>query len=383
MMRVSGPWLTDSGTQKVFGILTEAGYQALFVGGCVRNAILGAPVRDLDISTDALPETVTKLANSAGLRVVPTGIEHGTVTIVSGRHAHEVTTFRKDIATDGRRAVVAFTTRIEEDALRRDLTMNALYARADGRVIDPLGGLDDLLARRVRFIQDPEARIREDYLRILRFFRFHAWYGDPEGGLDREGLAACAALADGLMTLSKERIGAELLKLLAAPDPGPAAAAMQHAGCLARILPGADTRYLPILMTTEAALDLQPDAIRRLTVIGGEDQAKLLRLSKKDAARLKVLTNAATGLQRPAELGYRLGATDGLDAIALRSAFSETPVPPNAVAACRRGATATFPVRAADLMHGYSGAALGRKLAELESAWIASDFSLTRAELLA
>ena len=173
-MRVAGEWIENTATQAVCAALTSAGWQALFVGGCVRNAALGLAVNDIDIATDAVPETVTILAENAGFKVVPTGIDHGTVTVIAGGMPHEVTTFRRDIETDGRRAVVAFTAALHDDAARRDFTMNALYARPDGTVVDPLGGLDDLLRRRLRFVGHPEDRIREDYLRILRFFRFTA-----------------------------------------------------------------------------------------------------------------------------------------------------------------------------------------------------------------
>ena len=195
-MKISGDWLTRAETQAVCAMLTAGGYQVLLVGGCVRNALLGAPVADVDIATDAPPQIVSDLAENAGLKAVPTGINHGTVTIIAGGIPHEVTTFRRDVETFGRHAKVAFSTRLNDDAARRDFTMNALYARPDGTVLDPLNGLPDLVARRVRFVGDPEQRIGEDYLRILRFFRFHAWYGDPAGGLDPDGLAACAANAE-------------------------------------------------------------------------------------------------------------------------------------------------------------------------------------------
>ena len=229
-MRVSGDWIDTPATQAVCHAIEGAGHQALFVGGCVRNALLGRPVSDIDIATDADPHTVSDIAEKAGFKVAPTGIDHGTVTVIAQGIPHEVTTFRQDIETDGRRAVVAYSPHIEDDAARRDFTMNALYARRDGTVIDPLGGLPDLLARRLRFVGDADARIREDYLRILRFFRFHAIYGDPEGGIDAEGLAACARHAPAISGLSAERIGAEMRKLLAAEDPAPSVAAMERAG---------------------------------------------------------------------------------------------------------------------------------------------------------
>lgn len=381
-MRVAGEWLTDPRTQAVCRLLIDAGYQALFVGGCVRNALVGAPVDDIDISTDAVPEKVTDLAEKAGFKAVPTGIEHGTVTVVADGLPHEITTFRHDVETDGRRAVVAFTTRVEEDALRRDLTMNALYARPDGEVVDPLGGLPDLLARRVRFIEDPEARIREDYLRILRFFRFHAWYGDPSEGLDPDGLAACAALSDGIDTLSKERVGAEMRKLLTAPDPGPSVAAMQQAGCLQPVLPGADSRWLPILVALEPVLAAQPDPLRRLAVLGGEDAAERLRLSRRDARLLETLRAWAMGTAPPDELGYRLGRDNARDALLVRCALTESPVASGTAQAIARGASAVFPLKAADLMPKFEGAALGDELKRLESEWIASGFTLGRDDLL-
>ena len=265
--RITGDWLDHPGTQALCAAMETAGHRALLVGGCVRNALLGVEVADVDLATDATPQTVSTIAEAAGFRPVPTGIDHGTVTVIAGGKPHEITTFRRDVETDGRRAVVAYSTDIQEDAQRRDFTMNALYADRHGTLIDPLGGLPDLLARRVRFVGDPETRIREDYLRILRFFRFHAAYGDPDGGIDPEGLAACAALADGLDGISRERIHAELRKLLAARDPAPAVAAMSQAGVLARVLPGADPRALAPLVHLDAAQP--PRWLRRLAVLGG------------------------------------------------------------------------------------------------------------------
>jgi len=253
-MRVQGDWLLHAGTQALCRALEVGGFQALFVGGCVRNALIGAPVNDIDVATDATPEMVTKLAKIAGFKVIPTGIDHGTVTVIAQGAVHEVTTFRQDIETNGRHAVVRYSTSVIEDAERRDFTMNALYARPDGVVVDPLGGLPDLVARRVRFVGDADARIIEDYLRILRFFRFFAWYGDPAQGVDVEGLAACAAHSAGIETLSRERVGAEFRKLLSAPDPSLAIAAMVQSGVLAAALPGADAKALPILGAFRGAI---------------------------------------------------------------------------------------------------------------------------------
>jgi len=379
-MILAGNWLTHPGTQGLCKALELAEYRALFVGGCVRNAILGVPVADIDFATDATPDVVTQIAESAGFKVVPTGIDHGTVTVVAKGLPHEVTTFRRDVETDGRRAVVAFSTLIDEDAARRDLTMNALYADASGKVIDPLGGLADTLARRVRFVGDPETRIREDYLRILRFFRFHAAYGDPEGGLDAEGLAACAALSDGLTAVSPERIGAEMRKLLAARDPAPAVGAMAAAGVLARILPGADPRALAPLVHLEAGRP--PVWLRRLVVLGGKSVAETLRLSRVEARSLAALQDAIGGMDAPAALGWKLGADLGRDAMLARAAILEQPLPEAWEAETARGADARFPVAAADLMPGLSGEALGARLKALEAKWLASGLRPDREALL-
>lgn len=379
-MKVTGDWLENPGTQAVCATLAQAGYQALFVGGCVRNALLGAPVADTDIATDALPQTVSDIAEKAGFRVVPTGIEHGTVTVISEGIPHEITTFRRDVETDGRRAVVAFSDRIEEDAQRRDFTMNALYARADGVVIDPLGGLPDLHARRLRFVGDAHARIREDYLRILRFFRFHAWYGDPDQGIDAEGLAACAELSAGIETLSAERIGSEMRKLLAAPDPAPAVAVMAQAGVLARVLPGADARGLAPLIWLERG---QPGHwLRRLAVLGGQDPSESWRLSRAESRDFRHVRDALTEDAAPAVLGYRLGVGLATDAVLARAAMIAAPPPTDWQAEVARGAAAQFPVRPADLMPGLQGAALGARLRELEARWLDSGLRASRAALL-
>ena len=379
-MRITGDWLAQPGTQALCGALEAAGYRALFVGGCVRNALLGVSVADVDIATDARPETVTRLAEAAGLRVVPTGIEHGTVTVIAGGVPHEVTTFRRDVETDGRRAVVAFADDVTEDAARRDFTMNALYADLRGNVIDPLGGLPDLVARRLRFVGDAHQRIREDYLRILRFFRFHAHYGDPGQGMDADALAASAELAEGVDGLSRERIGSEIRKLLAAPDPAPAVAAMAQAGVLARVLPGSDPRALAPLVHLDG--DLPPRWQRRLAALGEQEVEERLRLSRADAAVLAALRDAVGRGWLPAALGWKLGAEGGRDAVLLRAALLESPLPTDWQTDVARGAASVMPVTAIDLMPDLQGAALGARLKEIEARWLASDLRLTRSDFL-
>lgn len=380
MMKVSGAWLAMAGTQQLMTALSSAGHQALFVGGCVRNAIIGVPVGDIDIATDAHPDMVTKIATAVGFHAVPTGIDHGTVTVLAGGIAHEVTTLRRDLQTDGRRAVVAYTSSLEGDAARRDFTMNALYAQADGTVIDPLGGLADLLARRVRFVGDPQARITEDYFRILRFFRFYAIYGDQALGIDVEGLAACAANAAELESLSRERIGAEMRKLLGAFDPAPALAAMAQSSVLGRILPGATTLSMPVLVHLE---DGTPCGwLCRLAVMGGDDLTSRLRLSRAETAGLEVMRSEIGSVMAPDALGWKHGTVVAGEILHARAAMFGLPLPTDWQRDVARGASATFPITAFNLMPGLQGQALGAKLKMLQDQWLSSGLSLTREQLL-
>ena len=379
-MRVEADFINDPASLAIFELLAAAGYPAYFVGGCVRNALIAAPVADIDISTPALPEQVTEVCRDGGLKVIPTGIEHGTVTVVSDGKPHEITTFRKDVETDGRRAVVAFSTEMIDDAQRRDFTMNALYADAKGRVIDPLSGLSDLQARRVRFILDADQRIKEDYLRSLRFFRFHAWYGDPDSGLDADALAAISDNLDGLDHLSAERVGAEMIRLLAAPDPASALAAMTQTGVLGRIIPGSDPKDVAPLVHLEGKRP--PDAMRRLAALGGQDVADRLRLSRAQERQLEVLRAGMGSTESAGTLGYRHGAEPAFDILLLRHASMGTVPDPRDIAAAAIGARQVFPIKAADLMPELSGAHLGKRLKELEEIWIRSDFRLSKSDLL-
>lgn len=381
-MKIAGSWFQNPDTQAVLRCITDAGYHAFLVGGCIRNALIGAPVADIDISTEARPETVSKLAKEAGFKVIPTGIDHGTVTVIAGGEPHEITTFRRDEETDGRRAVIAFSDRVEEDAERRDFTMNALYADPDGEILDPIGGLGDLQARHVRFIGHAQDRIREDYLRILRFFRFTAWYGDPELGFDADALAAISENLAGLESLSRERIGHEMQKLLAAPEPAPAVATMAQSGVLGVLLPGSDARVLPVFVHLEAQAGLESHWVSRLAALGGQDVANLLRLSKQAARNLDSLSRAANEFERPAVHGYRLGQELGSRSWLLRLAKLETELSASDLEKVAFGAEQVFPVKAADLLDQLQGAALGAELKRLEAIWIESNFSLSKSDLL-
>ncbi len=380
MMRIEAEWLGRTGLRAVVAAL---GGEALFVGGCVRNALLGQPVTDVDIATPLVPEEVTRRIEAAGLRAVPTGIEHGTVMAVSDGEGYEITTFRADVETDGRRATVRFSTELAEDAARRDFTMNAVYARPDGRIVDPLGGLPDLLARRVRFIGDPHDRIREDYLRILRFFRFTAWYGGDDG-IEPEGLAACAEMADGLRRLARERIGAEMRKLLAAPDPSPAVAAMAAAGILGRCLPGADPALLAPLVHAEGEAGADPDWLVRLAALGGEDPCGALRLSRAEAKALAALHGLAAEPLPVATAAHGHGARAARGMALLTAAAGDPRLLAGLEAEIARGLAARFPLKAQDLIAAgmKPGPAVGTAMAAARVRWLASDFALDRAALL-
>lgn len=370
MTRLPAPVLADAALRRVLAALTARGDRALLVGGAVRNALLGQPIDDVDIATDATPDRVIALAAAAGLRAVPTGIDHGTITVVAEGRGFEVTTFRRDVETDGRHAVVAFSTDLAEDAARRDFTMNALYADPDGTVIDPMGGLPDLAARRLRFVGDPDARIAEDYLRILRFFRFFARYGREA---DPEAVTACAAGREGLTRIARERIGAELHKLLAAPDPGPAVALMARTGVLEVLLPGARPDRLAALLAAEPA----PGGwLRRLAALCPAPPD--LRLSRADQRHLTTLRRARGWSLE--EAGFRMGAALATDH-ALLAAAEGQPLPADWQARIARVAAAPLPVTAADLAP-LEGAALGRALKAAEAAWIASGLTLPAPALI-
>ncbi len=312
-------WFLKPETQAVFACLNREGFEARVVGGAVRNALLGLPVTEVDFATTARPEDTVRLAAQAGIKTVPTGIDHGTVTLIVSGTPFEVTTLRRDVETFGRHATVAFGEDWAEDARRRDFTMNALYAGSLGEVYDPLGGIGDLRARRVRFVGDPQTRIREDYLRILRFFRFSAEYASGE--FDREGVAAAIKERLGLQHLSRERIRAELLRILVARRAASAIEVMDESGILLLILGGvARRKRFERLCAIEAALSLPPSPLLRLAALGlfvTEDAARLsekLRLSSQETGELAGLAavlpriSASFTKSELEALLYRLGA---------------------------------------------------------------------------
>lgn len=385
-------WLNRDETQAVLRALNAAGHEGRVVGGAVRNSLMGLPVSDIDIATPAPPEAVIRAATSAGLHVVPTGLAHGTVTVVAGHVPHEVTTLRHDVETDGRHATVAFTSDWAADAARRDFTINALYCDAGGTVHDPLDGYGDVVARRVRFIGSADLRIAEDYLRILRFFRFHAQYGD--GAPDAEGLAACVRGRHGLARLSAERIRAELIKLLCAPGVCGALASMQEHGLLVAILGAAPRRTSLIrLVEIERALGAKPHAMRRLGCVAlytRDDAMRLtdrLRLSNDERTTLAAISgpqaarlHADLSEAKAKALLYRMGTAAWHEALAVRWAWSGADASASdwrtLAALPARWPIPALPLTGGDLVDlGVPpGPRIGVLLRQLEEAWVANEF---------
>ena len=390
--------MTAPETGAVLEALTAEGAEVRFVGGCVRDALAGRPVKDIDLATPDPPEAVIRLLEAAGLKVVPTGLKHGTVTAISGHRPFEVTTLREDVETYGRHARVAFTDDWVADAARRDFTMNALSCRSDGAYFDPFGGLADLKAGRIQFVGDPRARIEEDYLRLLRFFRFHAHYG--QGAPTALGLEAAAVLAPRLSSLSGERIRDELLKLLAAHDPVPVIRIMECHRILRAVLPAfEDPGMLDKLIALERQRD-RADPLRRLAVLlpqtaaCARQVAGSLRLSNQQTDRLVLLVAPA----QPVNAGlpeaalrvalYRQGRAIVEDRLLLssaRSADTETTMLDRALALAAAWTDPGLPVAGRDaLALGVpQGPAIGELLDRVEDWWIAADFQPDREACLA
>jgi poly(A) polymerase len=394
-------WLASGPLPRLLGVLDRDGEEARVVGGAVRNALLGLGAHEIDVATTAVPEEVVRRVQAAGFKAVPTGIEHGTVTVVADKIPFEVTTLRRDVETYGRHAKVAFGRDWQADAERRDFTINAFSARVDGTVYDYVGGLADLEARRVRFIGDPKQRIEEDYLRILRFFRFHAAYGTSDHP-DRDGLDACIAGREGLAQLSRERVRMEVMKLMVAPHAVPTMIAMNDAGLTLRVLGGVS--YLASfenMAKVEVAIGAAADSVRRLGALGvwvAEDAERLwqkLRLTNHEHARLVSMAEGwwrmspVLSEQAQRVLLYRLGPLHFTDHALLgwaRSDATAHDVGWHSLATLpQRWSAPAFPLKAADLMQRGvdKGPALGAAMRAAEDAWIAAGFPEGAAALAA
>jgi poly(A) polymerase len=403
------PWFSAPALTRVFNLLNADGGEARVVGGAVRNSLMGLPVADIDMATTLLPDEVVARAKKAGIKSVPTGIDHGTVTLVIEGAPFEVTTLRRDVETDGRRAEVAFGSDWKVDAERRDLTINALYANAKGEVIDLVGGLPDIEKRHIRFIGNAAERVAEDYLRVLRFFRFFAHYGS--GRPDADGLRACAQARSKLGTLSAERVWSEMKKLLSARDPGRALLWMRQAGVLSEILPESEKwgiDAIPALVAAEQAFGWQPEPLLRLAAIVPPDverleaMAKRLRLSKTEAAFFSAWAKAprlpaVIADTAFARLLYRHGS-NGLDTslrLALAASRQKSEHDPAQLAETGRlwgllGKTENwqkpaFPLTGADVLAAgiAAGPRVGEVLGLLEDQWVEGNFNADRATLVA
>ena len=402
-------WLESRSLQTLLAALGEGEHQARIVGGAVRNVLLGLPAGDIDVATTTIPEETVRRIEAAGFKAVPTGIDHGTITAVANKEVFEVTTLRADVSTDGRHAEVRFGTDWREDAQRRDFTINALYADADGTVHDFVGGLADIETRTIRFIGNARERIEEDYLRILRFFRFFAYYG--HGRPDADGLRACAALKNGMGRLSAERVWSEFRKLLAAPDPRRALLWMRTASVLTTILPESEKWGIdlvgPLVEIGEQA-GWQPDALLRLMAMVPPDTQRLatmaerLKLSNSDRDRLIAFAESAPFSKDATDRDlkqrlYREGKAPILDRLrlSLASARGRAVESDDALKEAARFAAMidlaerwdvpVFPLRGADLLETGlpAGPEISERLKAAEEKWVQSDFQLTREELLA
>ena len=392
-------WFQWPGTHALFACLNREGFEARAVGGAVRNTLMGLPATEVDFATTATPDVTVRLAHEAGFKTVPTGLAHGTVTVIAEGTPFEVTALRRDVDTDGRHATVAFGTDWTEDARRRDLTLHALYADARGLVHDPLGGLSDLRAGRVRFVGDPAQRIREDYLRTLRFFRFSAQYA--RGPFDAPGIAAAIQERMGLPRLSRERVRQELLRILVTRRAGEAVEIMDEAGLLLLLLGGIARRpRFERLRAIEDALGLPANPVLRLAALGlfvEEDAPRLadkLRLSTAEARELEGLapiSPVATPLAGEAALKrllYRQGAPLYLGRLLLAWAGSDAPAGDaawrSAAALAGNWQPPAFPIGGADLiaLGMKPGPALGALLKELEERWVADGFRADRDALV-
>ena len=380
-------WMREKACRAVLAALAgPKDGDARFVGGAVRDAILKRPVIDIDIATPLHPNEVTRRLEVAGIKVVPTGIDHGTVTAITAKRAFEITTLRRDIATDGRHATVDFTADWAEDAGRRDFTMNALFLDGSGQIYDYVGGLKDAKAGRVRFVGDPATRIREDVLRLLRFYRFVAHYGKTAP--DAKARAACRNAAPLLPTLSAERVAAELLKLLKARDPLPALRLMQKDGVLKVLLP--EAKHLDALRRL-VGIEPAPDPIRRLAALigrAGDGVATRLKLSHRQREGLAALTSTPDfkgGAAAQRVLLYRLGSDLYRDSVLLAAARGKVAVPKKLLALAKGWKPVVFPLKGRDLAAAgvAPGPELGKLLAALEAWWIAGDFRASRKACLA
>ncbi len=376
-------WLRNPSAQKLSKLYKNFGYQVLFVGGCVRNTILKMPVTDIDLATDAQPEEIIKIAKENNIRFVPTGLAHGTITLIIDNTNYQITTFRTDFDHDGRYAKVEFTESLLLDASRRDLTINALYCNHVGEVIDPLNGLDDIKKQKIKFIGNPNERIKEDNLRILRFFRFQAIYGNKNLEIDSIALEACHNHKSKLAALSKERITSELRKILSAPNPLEVIIKMNETGVLNELFQKVSIDSLEAYLKTEKKFKININWLGRLLSLQVTQEEESLKLTRCEFKFLKQTKSAIENQIHVLEFSYYNGVETGKIYSILQNFRHNIILSKNLLNQINSLATKKFPITAKDLMPEISGKKLGEALRSLEDRWIKSNFTLSKKELLA
>lgn len=376
-------WLRNPSAQKLSKLYKSFGYQVLFVGGCVRNTILKMPVTDIDLATDAQPEEIIKIAKENNIRFVPTGLAHGTITLIIDNKNYQITTFRTDFDHDGRYAKVEFTESLLLDASRRDLTINALYCNHVGEVIDPLNGLDDIKKQKIKFIGNPNERIKEDNLRILRFFRFQAIYGNKNLEIDSIALEACHNHKSKLAALSKERITSELRKILSAPNPLEVIIKMNETGVLNELFQKVSIDSLEAYLKTEEKFKININWLGRLLSLQVTQEEESLKLTRCEFKFLKQTKSAIENQIHVLEFSYYNGVENGKIYSILQNFRHNIILSKNLLNQINSLATKKFPITAKDLMPEIRGKKLGEALRSLEDRWIKSNFTLSKKELLA
>lgn len=375
-------WLRNPSAQKLSKLYKNFGYQVLFVGGCVRNTILKMPVTDIDLATDAQPEEIIKIAKENNIRFVPTGLAYGTITLIIDNKNYQITTFRTDFDHDGRYAKVEFTESLLLDASRRDLTINALYCNHVGEVIDPLNGLDDIKKQKIKFIGNPNERIKEDNLRILRFFRFQAIYGNKNLEIDSIALEACHNHKSKLAALSKERITSELRKILSAPNPLEVIIKMNETGVLNELFQKVSIDSLEAYLKTEEKFKININWLGRLLSLQVTQEEESLKLTRCEFKFLKQTKSAIENQIHVLEFSYYNGVENGKIYSILQNFRHNIILSKNLLNQINSLATKKFPITAKDLMPEISGKKLGEALRSLEDRWIKSNFTLSKKELL-
>ena len=376
-------WLRNPSAQKLSKLYKSFGYQVLFVGGCVRNTILKMPVTDIDLATDAQPEEIIKIAKENNIRFVPTGLAHGTITLIIDNKNYQITTFRTDFDHDGRYAKVEFTESLLLDASRRDLTINALYCNHVGEVIDPLNGLDDIKKQKIKFIGNQNERIKEDNLRILRFFRFQAIYGNKNLEIDSIALEACHNHKSKLAALSKERITSELRKILSAPNPLEVIIKMNETGVLNELFQNVSIDSLEAYLKTEEKFKININWLGRLLSLQVTQEEESLKLTRCEFKFLKQTKSAIENQIHVLEFSYYNGVENGKIYSILQNFRHNIILSKNLLNQINSLATKKFPITAKDLMPEIRGKKLGEALRSLEDRWIKSNFTLSKKDLLA